>query len=611
MLFALKWRLGKLLKYPLFRQLWFERWFRWAFIAFVLMVLAIGLSLPKIWRTSESGFLPIIKVSVLDLVQAWSLQRTAVKASAARNFEEANYAWLSALANNQADPELVRGFLRNVREDPHRQKRAGQAISHSFWLLRLTGTNIADLELVSEILSQYKYFDPVVSLVDEKYSELTPALAKTYLKALFNLGRMDTFNARWGRMADEVKKDPEMALYRAAYLAGWGEPGTITAARAELDAATRDPNWRILAWRLRMAVSARELDPRSYGESLGKLEEARQDQLSDHCGYWRLLVFTGKNAEAMQRAKAYPQPPTTPAEVVELAQVYVDLDLRDQALEIYERYANPFMQAPIYAISYANELMEAKRWEQLRQIALRLRTGEGTADQLGGFSYFLEGRADWGLSRTANAEDCFRKTGDAEFPYPGLGLRVAGHIFQLGQVEPAKKVLLRIEKPLEEDPAYWSLLFSIADALKDVDLLVKAATRAYELRPNDPAMVNNYAAALIITRKNPQEVIKMTLQLFAQNPNSLHAVVNHAAALLLNDRAREAEILLGRVQTNTLSKSQLALYNLDLFEAYLGLQKYDLAWSISDQIEVERLYPSQREWLESRRQQLPPRDKSG
>src|SRR5437763_1849751 len=105
---------AKLLDYPLLRQLVFERWFRLAFGLFVLVFVFLGLFLPKMWKTSKPGFVPVIKVSGLDLVQAWSLKRTAVKASAAGRFEEANLAWQGALANNRADPDLVRGALRNL-----------------------------------------------------------------------------------------------------------------------------------------------------------------------------------------------------------------------------------------------------------------------------------------------------------------------------------------------------------------------------------------------------------------------------------------------------------------------------------------------------------------
>src|SRR5687767_1739004 len=101
-----KWKwAGRLERFPLLRILLLEKWFRRAFLLF-LTVLAGALSfLPKIWVTSPKGFLPVVKISLLDRVQAGSLKRSARKAAAAGRFDEASYAWQAALANNRADAE--------------------------------------------------------------------------------------------------------------------------------------------------------------------------------------------------------------------------------------------------------------------------------------------------------------------------------------------------------------------------------------------------------------------------------------------------------------------------------------------------------------------------
>lgn len=611
MWFKIQQYLGNLLNFSLVRLLWFERWFRYAFIAFVLVFVVVGLSLPKIWRTSEPGFLPVIKVSGLDLLQVWSLRRTAMKAAAAGKFEEANYAWIGALANNQADPDLVRGSLRNILQDPKRRERVAQAVQQSFWLLRLTRTNVSDLELTSRVFADYRYYEPIAEMVETLKEPPTPGLTVLFFKALFNLGRMDEFNARWNKLDGTLQKDPELALYRAAYLAGWGPPGTITEGRQQLQAAEQNPDLKKLAFRLQLAVSARELNPSDYGQALRKLEEVREDTLSDHAGYWRLLVMTSQKEEAARLVQAYPHPPTSAIEVVELAQIHFALGSHEEGFRILDRYARDFGHASIYWITYASELMATKRWEELRQLALRIRAEEGSTDQLTPFTYFLEGRAELALGREASADESFAKAAEREFAYAGLGFRVANELFQLGRPVLAKQILQRLEKALGADASYWILVFTVADRLQDVDLLVQAATRAYELRPHDPALINNYAAALIISRQNPQEVVRVTLDLFTRNPNSLHALVNHSAALLLNNRHKEAHALLSRVRTNSLNAAQMALYNLDMFEVYVGLEQYDEAWAIADQIELKRLYPTQRVWFESVRQQMPPRSKSG
>ena len=602
---------AKLLEYPLLRLLLFERWFRVAFAGLALLLVFLALFLPKIWRASDPEFRPVIKVSGLDLMQAWSLRRTAEKALAAGNFDEASYAWQSALANNRADPDLVRGALRTILKDPKRAQRSTQAAQEAFWLLKLTGTNIADLELASQVLAEFNFYEAILPLIEPRRDQLTPTLAAVYLKGLFNEGAMAAFDARWVELVDKVKNNAELVLFRAAYLAGWGPPGTIAEGRQRLNAAVNDPALRVLAYRLKLAVSARELKPDDYAQVLKKLAEWREDSTAYHAAYWRLLHFTGRSEEARRLAQAYSTPPATSMELVEVARTFSHLEMQDEALAVLERHGAQFATSPNFWITYGNALIEAKQWDNLRKMAVQMRGVDGVRDQLGGYSYFLEGRAELAMGRETNAKAAFSRAAERAFPFPSLGQRVANELVQFGHPAEARRILAEIQSASFDDPNYWFLLFSVADQLKDVDLLVKAATRGYELHPTNPVAVNNYAAALIISRQNPQEVIKLTLELYAQNPNSLHAVVNHSAALLLNDRPKEAEALLSRVQTNGLNRAQLALYNLDLFETYFGLGRYDHAWSVSDRIEASWLYPIQREWLKTALQKMPPRQNPG
>lgn len=602
---------AKLNNHPMLRLLLFEKWFRVAFAAFVLLVIFLALFLPKIWQASEPGFLPVIKVSGLDLVQAWSLRRTAEKAAAAGKFDDAHYAWQAALANNRADPDLVRGALHTLLNDPKRAPRATQAAQEAFWLIKLTGTNMTDLELAGQVLSEFELNDALRVVLDPHRSRLTPTLAAAYLKALFKEGQIAEFGARWNELGASVQNDPEMQLYRAAYLAGWGPPGTITAARQQLEAALQEPARRILANRLKLAVSAHELKTDEYGQALKVLEDWRADEAADHTVYWILLDISGRRDEAKALAKAYSNPPSTPRDVVGLAEAYSRLGMQEEALELLGRSTEKFERSVMFWVTYANHLAEAKRWEDLRKLAMQMRSIDGIRDQLGGYSYFLEGRADLVMGRAPTADAAFEKAAESEFPFASLGFKVAGQLAQYGRAAAAKKILVPLEDQLASDASYWFLAFSVADQLKDVDLLVHAASKGYELNPSNPVAVNNYAAALIISRANPPEAIKLTLELYAQNPNSLHAVVNHSAALLQNGRAQEAEALLGRVRTNGLNRSQLTLYNLDLFEALVALQRYEQARAVSDRIDANLLYPVQRKWLETTREKLPPQEISG
>ena len=595
---------AKLLDYPLLRQLLFERWFRWAFVGFALVFIFMGLFLPKIWRTSRPGFMPVIRVSGLDLVQAWSLKRTALKAQAAGKFDEANYAWQAALANNRADADLVRGALRNALLDPRTTQRAGPAIREAFWLLKLTGTNVSDLQLAAPLLERVRYYDPILSWLEPRLDQLTPELRAVYLKTLFNEGRMDTFKARWDELGRDLAADPELGLYWAAYRVGWGPPDSLAEPRRRLDEATNDPALRRLALRLKMTLAARELNVVEYSRALKSLEELREDTVQHHARYWRLLAQDGRQSEAEELARGYAHAPASATELVELAQVYAELGMHDQALQLYQANRKTFEQAPVFWVAYASMLLDDKNWEAVRNLAIQIRSSDDVRDVLAGFSYFLEGRAELGSGRDGNAAAAFQKAAERDYPFPSIGLRVAAQLAQLSQPQLASVMLARLEKSFDREVGYWTLVFRAAEQVKDTELMLKSAARAYELNPRDPVASNNYAAALLITRRTPELAIRLTLPFLLQNPRLPHAIVNHGAALLMNGRAREAQPLLEGIPTNVFNRTQLTLYNLDLFDLYLQLGRQDLALATSKRIELDRLYPVQRQWFEKQRQQL-------
>ena len=94
------------------------------------------------WTVSPPGFKPVLKVSGLDLVQAWSLKRSALKAAAAGKDDDAAYAWQAAIANDAADPDLFRGSLRHLLNTRRvSQKSIGTAVGQISLPPPFDGTN--------------------------------------------------------------------------------------------------------------------------------------------------------------------------------------------------------------------------------------------------------------------------------------------------------------------------------------------------------------------------------------------------------------------------------------------------------------------------------------
>src|SRR6188768_3159858 len=124
-----------LMRSPLLRVVVFDRWFRLILVILLVGALALALYFPRIWRMTPDNFAPEVKVSALDLTQAWSLKRSARTAANKKQFELSNRCWQSALANNPADREAIRGFLRNflLMDQPDLRTR-NVAVGQCFWL---------------------------------------------------------------------------------------------------------------------------------------------------------------------------------------------------------------------------------------------------------------------------------------------------------------------------------------------------------------------------------------------------------------------------------------------------------------------------------------------
>jgi len=592
---------------PLLRVLIFNFWFRFAFAGFILFLIFLGLFLPRIWRTTPAGFVPIVKISGLDMARAWSLKRGALRSMAAGDFNAAAYAWQAAVANHPASPELLRGALRNVlRLDRPDSKYQRPALGQSFWLLRLTGTNAADLELVSQVCDKFQFYDRTLRLLGPREDRLTPPEEAAYLKALFHSGQMARFAVRWDRLSEKrFSLTPELQLYHAAYLAGWSAASEARDGRQRLEAALEDPPQRILSNRLRLLVCAHVSDAGGYQESLQRLAQWQSDTLLEHVIYWQLLAALGRKDEARELARSFPRPPASSVETVRLAETYVVLDLRDEARQFLQQRVQQSGDSAEVWMLQANLLVEDRKWEELRELALQLRQHPAVPDTLVGYSHYLQGRAELGLDRPDVAETSFKKAAQRPFEDRALGLTAASSLLKLGYPAIARDILLPLEPGLAASPEYWQTLFASAYELKLPDLMSTAAARAYQLQPGNAVAANNYAATLLMNREHAEEAVRLTLQLASRFPNSTAARINHGLALLLNRRTGEAETLFRAVSPAKLSAREAASLQLGLFEVYFNKQQYDKARETSDRIDVKHLFPNQTKWLEETLRRMP------
>jgi predicted Zn-dependent protease len=290
-----------------------------------------------------------------------------------------------------------------------------------------------------------------------------------------------------------------------------------------------------------------------------------------------------------------------------LAKVHFDLGYPDKAVKILKNRAPEFSDSEAIWLTYGNLLTVQQRWEELIEVALLIRhENNPLRDALAGFSYYLEGLGELGRNRRAMAAASFTKLSGTKIPNPVWALAIAEKLEHLGFPDLSKNLLLDLEKTVPNNSAYWVLLAKAAFDLKDSELLVSALAGAYKLRPEDLMIINNYAAALLLTREHSAEALRLTAIGIQKEPSNPSLRINHAVALLQNNREAEAEALLGNLDPAGLSADYLAAFHLARFEVCLHQKRFEEAARESEQIDLQHLLPPEKSWLQQALRQLEP-----
>lgn len=179
---------------------------------------------------------------------------------------------------------------------------------------------------------------------------------------------------------------------------------------------------------------------------------------------------------------------------------------------------------------------------------------------------------------------------------------MAPHLWRWGHREKALSLLKSVERFSEHNPVYWDTLATLAFELKDAELLLKSTAKALALNPADRVARNNYAAALLINRRQPEQAIQHTFALWSHRPDAVAFRINHALALIQNYRYEDADRLLAQIDPQRLSASERALYNFGCVEVLVRQGRLELARTFSREVEADHLFPEQGKHLQELRE---------
>lgn len=584
---------SKLRYYPLLQRLLLEPWLRVGVGLVLLAFLLVPLVIVKWWTVSPIDFLPKVKVSILDLLQAGALERGALKAMLAGDYAKATLSWQSAVANNPADPSLLRGSLTNYLNLSRPAPRDHQwALSYGVWLLRLTKTNRDDAMLAGQVFSvgqQYQLAEDVLSQIEPP---LALAAEVELLKVLFLRGELKKFVDRYEDFRQRYPQNEDIELYHAAWQMGWGPLATVSDGKRRLETAMADPKHEITARRLHLQVSYHLRRAEDYRASLDWFVDRQIDTLHDHLFYWNLLVNLGQMDQVKRLAENWTRRPESPAETIELCRLGYRLQLKELTEQTIRLLMTEYPGYPQAWLAVAEYYLAEKRWNELPAIVSQIRLQPMLHPYLDGYCEFLEGRAAFGLGQFDLARLSFQKAAIREYDEV-VGIGIAESLFNLGYPQEARTILAGLEEKTKDHLAYWQLLFKAAVVTKQEDLANKAAMNAYRLSPNDFWVALNYAASLIVQPGRLAEAVQMTFELLEKHPDSVEARLNHALALAKLHRESDAESIIAKIISDKLPVDYRNVYYQVQFYIYAQRDQKRQARRVLDQLQLKELLPSE------------------
>jgi len=581
-----------------FLFLFHDVWFRLFVIGLLISAVFLSLFLPKIWVRTPPDFEPPLKASGLNLLQAWRLKRVAARHQAAGAVGQAIDAWTVAELNDPGDASIPRSALKTLLlETKTDRERLFYGYQRAIHLLRLSHTNSADLELVAQYFVSrniHRYLD---SFVPAGHTNLGPITAAAILATAFDRRDMAAFDALWKAHQAVLTTDAASRLRRAAWAIEWGPVGGVSTGRQELMEARSKPELRDLANQLFLAIHLQREDLAAYRTVLGELVDRHADRPRDHIGLWRLLYRSGAKAEAIDLAKRHTAPAADPDEAADYATALTQLGLMANSTEYLDRELPNFaFEIQLWRLQVRN-LVLLKEWDELRQLAVLMRSSIHLHGQLEGYSAFLEGYAEAGADRSESAAPLFTKAVGESFGNADLAFESALAMRAVGHPGPALQLFNTLTNMAANEGDFWFQYTATAAAAKDAVATVIGAEKAYKIAPKNSAYAHNYATALLVNRQQPKRVLELSLARLQDQPNNPSAIINHTLALLLNGYHADVEKLLLAVSAGDLDADQNADLQLAWFEYYVVTKQYAQARIAYGRLELRRLFPIQAQWV--------------
>ena len=575
--------------------------YRWLIGPLVLFVLAIvlgGGSLLRVWVTTPEGVEPIIKVSLVDLLQARALAKNALKHEAAGRISAARIAWRGVIRNSPGSVEALRRYLMILQRDEIDLSLARDSISYGEWLLRLTDYHPSDVELVARTLEHGRRYTEVARLLRSQ-TDLTAGAEATAIRTLFWLGHHDLFEEKWEEASSDLGSDGIMELFALANKVGASAVPEDYQSFLKLYAEAEPHTSAFLpAQRLAIRVYAAAGQTEACRLILKDLENRYLVSFSDYLPYWQLLAEAGQLGKVL-RQYAEVGKPDNEFEASSFIELLRSAKQVEQALRVSSELLAYFGNPVSLWLDHGNLLMKHQRWTELKSLGMNVLLSDHLT-HLWSTAKYWEGLAEFFLDETELAEEIFAEIADHPILSPATSLELVNRLRHLGQRTAAQKVLNQLEEVLADDPKYWVIRCQIAAADKDLEALVESANKAYERSPDDIGNRNNYAVALLLQRQDPEKAVELGRGILKEAPDSIVYKLTLIHALIQGDRLSEAQRMLDSLEGVKVATAEIfADYRLALLELAYAQQRFTDVLAFRAGLDLSAFMPEKVEWIEA------------
>ncbi len=576
-----------------------DRWLLPAVLMLFLLVGLTGFSVLKLWRTTPENFKPVVKVSWLDYLQSWALQRRANQDLAANNPEAASGALAAAIGNDPGNPHLFRLQLDVIQQMPPSLSSGKECALYGSWLMHLTRTNRADLERFVQTMEHCRHYAEITYSLESKFESSSAPIQASYLRALFEQGNYSQFQEIWARRSEGLQAEPLMPLYAKAIevIDKTAKPTDLEELKANYKSIKSDPAF---------ADQAGHVVVRTFA-AIGRLPETRQvlrelinrrsANVSDHLAYWLLLLRQGQT-ESIQYEPGEVGQPANVVEALLLANLLRSIGEKEASRLIAESALTVYGgQSYQIWLDYGDMLTSDQSWQELHNLARRAQNHVNSTE-LPAMAQFWEALIAWKMDRPERAAEAFGQLADLPPESEQLRFQMANALLALGQAESADQLVTGMRGDSSSVRLYWLRRVNESLSSKNLSALHGVALSAFESSPSDLVHISNLASAILLARKEPQTALELTQQLMAAKADFLPYQLNHIHALIQAKQLTEAEQWLARLAEVEKAAPIEADYEFAQFELAVAKGARDEIVSRFGQVKTDSLFPETIRWVQ-------------